>query len=256
MKNILTEQLFEKILYLRSCSGNDLLKQFPHYTKQGVYKALRSLEAEGKILWQKRVISINLLWASQQIESLSSLFDSQLYSSPKKDKLQIYNAKTLDELDLLYSQLFITLSNSFKNQKNRSYLFYDIHNYTYLHKRPLVNWYINRITKESRKIKLLVGSMSPLDKEVTKEMNGLEFYHITKKWNYFLTVFDDIIIKNHLDKKILKMIDTLFENSDIKKSQLIIQDISKMKGSFKITVEKNEEKAKEIRNIFSKYFKL
>lgn len=227
------------------------------YTKQGVYKTLRRLHDEGKILWVKTHVEIHLLWLHSEIEKLAQgLPKKEIVFQEFNEKKKTYKVKTLTELENVYGQIFISLISSLQNVKH--FLFYDLHNFTYVNTVPIVDWYIDFIFKHHGQICLLVGSQSPLDIDLKKKnrMKEIDIHCINKKWNVCLSVFGDYIIYVHPHKKIMKKMDVIFNTHTESTAQEPLKKLYEEKSTHKIVIEKNRAKALEIEKVFKKYFVL
>lgn len=255
----LETSVFSYILKKKKSDTLSLIKHFEKqdYTKQGVYKILRKFKQEQKIIWINKHLEINLFWLHREIENLSdALPRPDIAFTNQFATKKTYKVKTLSEMDDLYAQLFISIASSFPGSK-KDFLFYDLHNYTYLHKIPAVEWYLEFLKKNQGETFLLVGSTSPLDLALKKKMKGLQMHCVDNKYfDHFIFNLGDHIIRCYLDKKILKKIDTVFSTQTIPEATNSLEPISHEKGTFKITVERNTAKAERIRKIFKKYFVL
>lgn len=255
----LETSIFSYILKKKKSDTLSLVKHFEKkgFTKQGVYKILRKFKQDQKIIWITKHIEINLFWLHKEIESLSDALpcpDVAFINQFATKKT--YRMKTLSEMDDLYAQLFISIVSVFPDSK-KDFLFYDVHNYTYLHKIPTVEWYLAFLKKNQGETFLLVGSSSPLDLLLKKKMKGLQVHCVENKhFDHFIFNLGDHIIRCYLDKKILKKIDTIFSAQTIPEATNSLETISQEKGIFKITVERNTAKAEHVRKIFKKYFVL
>ncbi len=258
MKNpyVLEEIVFSYIKTHKETSTLKLVEacQSQGYTKQGVYRVLRKLRIDGKILWTREYVAVNLLWLHRELESLAKILPERSVIFETFAQKRTYTMKTLSELDDVWGQIFASLLPSAPDLTHA--LFYDLHNYTYVHKIPVVEEYIRLLYSKVTKICLLVGSESLLDQKLKQLMKNVAVHCIPKKWNCFIAVFNDYVLYNHVDKKIWKEIDAVFRQGDIEKAREEIIFLSQKKGNYKIVVEKNATKAREIEKVFAKYFVL
>ena len=255
-----TERVFDYLLNTRVTLRTDALikhciKQKVG-TRQAVYKALRELQAAEKIIWVRGYVSINLVWLKQSIERLASVLPDRSLSShtlPVHGKKLILRAQSLEELDRLNGQIFMNLLPLLK--KNTPLFFFDLHNYTYINRVPLVDWYIKHMLRYSPDIFLLVGSRSPLDLTLQKRMSGLEV-HCTEKSHFseVVAVFGDYIVFNRFTPKLKKELDTLFKNKDLDRAKKSMDLLYKKKGNIRITILHDSRSAKKIIRVFQKYF--
>lgn len=254
---ILEKEVWEYLLQKREVSSIELVAHFEkrHYTKQGVYRVLRQFEKEGRIIRLRKYVAVNLMWVQDEIEKLASLTSVPQLFFERFDTKRIYRVNTLEELDQLWGQLFVLLLSSLK-EPIRHALFYDLHNYTYIHKVPVVEWYIRELYKKAPKICLLVGSLSPLDAILKKKLKNIAMHLTEKKWQYFIAIIGDYVIYNYLDKKVWGRVDRVFEGTHIEGAREELLFLSQIKGNYKIVVEKNPEKVAEITKYFKKFFVL
>ena len=107
--------IFNYLLAKKKLETPDLITHFQKlgFTKQGVYKVLRKLHDDNKILWVKTHLEIHLLWLHNEIDRLASAFPrKEIIFQEFGTKKKIYTAKTLTELEQLYGQIFISLISS------------------------------------------------------------------------------------------------------------------------------------------------
>lgn len=261
LRKSLKDLVFDKILSSKVITTKQLVFHFTtnnSATKQGVYKVLRELKREEKIVWVAKTVHANLVWLQKTIDTLTSYLPSKdffLESLPKHGAKKIFRTKTLNSLEQLYSQLFVATLSS--NPDERQFLFYDMHNHTYLSHVPLVDWYINYISKRKSNWFLLVGSDSPLDLALRKKMKSSQVHCTnTKHFNCYLSIIGDYVISAYLDKKVFQKIDLMFIKENIDQAKLLMKEISEEKGVFKIVLENNKERAEKVRKVFRKYFHL
>ncbi len=256
----LPNQVFDYIQNSRVTPTKGLLAHFISKkiaTKQGVYKCLRRLEQEGKIVWLAKTVQINLVWLQKEIDALTSHLPNKEFFSqslPRENSKATFKIKTLNEAEELYSQLFVMVLSSLEAQE-KEFLFYDLHNHTYLNHVPLVNWYIDYILKKNAESFLLVGSVSPLDLQLKKKMSGAEV-HCTemRHFNCYLSVLGNYVISVYLDKKVFNNLEKIFNSEGVDSARLSVSRLAEERGSFKIMLEQNKDKAYKIRKVFKKYF--
>ncbi|MEN9551862.1 MAG: hypothetical protein RI935_239 [Candidatus Parcubacteria bacterium] len=256
----LKTRIFLYILETRQTTTLRIVEHFKKagYTKQGVYKILRLLHSEGKILWVKTHIEVHLLWLHDEIELLAkALPKKEIVFQTFTEKKQTYKIKTLTELENVYGQIFISIISSLQGTI-KNFLFYDVHNYTYVNTVPIVDWYIDFIFKNKGSVHLLVGSKSPLDLALKKKskMKSIQIHCIDKKWGVNLSVFGDYVITVHTGKKTLDAMNSIFKNNTEESARKPLEKLYNEKSLHKIVVERNSVKAKEIEKEFRKYFVL
>ncbi len=258
-KENLEEQLFRYVLDRREVATNEILEeeQFSKYTKQGIYKALRRLRDEEKVLWSKKgKIEIHLLWIQREIDKLASALPEKELVFKRFSEVPVsYTASTLADLERLYGQIFISLISSLKNDV-RNFLFYDVHNYTYINTTMIVDWYIDYIRRSGGDIYLLVGSHSVLDEVLRKrnKMKEIHYHCISPRWPVALSVFGDYVISIRFHKKILSEFEKIFACSSLEEATPLLSSLYQKKLNSKITIELNPVRANNISKTFKKYF--
>jgi hypothetical protein len=259
-KYVLEERVFSFLLEKRKTTTLEVVNVFGDggYSKQGVYKVLHKLKNEGKILWSKTQIEIHLLWLHRQIQLLATaLPQKEIVFQEFAEKRRVYYAQNLIELENVYGQIFISLISSLGDSV-KNYLFYDLHNYTYINTTQVVDWYIDFILKHGGRVYLLVGSKSALDLAIKKKnkMQEIHIHCIDKKWNTNVSVIGEYVIRVTTNKKIAKHIDQIFDNKSEVEAKELITNLYEEKAIHKIVVEKNPKLAHSIENTFKKYFLL
>jgi hypothetical protein len=254
-----TYTLYEEVFGWLKLHGpqvtTELVQKFTKrgFTKQGVYKVLRKLRDEEKIIWYKSHIEINLVWLYREIDALTALLPTPQIALDDFSKKHVYRVANLAELDVLYDQLFVKLMDRVPSTI-QNFFFYDLHNYAYVYKASLVDWYVDFMCKRKANIFLLVGSQSSLDYAITCDMSNVRSHCIPKKWNAFVTVFGNYVIHNSIDAGVAKELDMIFKNETKESGRSKLIALAKVKGNFKITVEMNLQKARQIEKVFKKYF--
>ena len=259
MKNYTLEKnVFSYILTKKKLAAPQIVQHFEllGFTKQGIYKVLRKLHAEGKILWVKTHIEMHLLWLQQEIDQLATAFPrKEIIFQEFSEKKKVYTAKTLTELEQVYGQIFISLIASLHGQVT-NFLFYDVHNYTYVNTVGIVNWYIDFIQKHKGNTYLLVGSTSPLDLALKKKnkMNSIHIHCADRKSKISLSIFGDYVISVTINRSVMEKIDIIFQTMSESNARIPLEMLYQTKSRHKIVVEKNPAKAREIEKEFRKYF--
>ena len=253
----LEKEVFEYILKYKALNSLDIVGYFidSGFTKQGVYKVLRKLKSENKILWAKQKVEIHLLWVQQEIDRLASAMPEKDLLFANISKKRVYYANNLVELEQLYGQLFISLI-PLLSKDVKNYYFHDLHNYTYVNTTQIVDWYIDYILRHKGSIYLLVGSTSILDLELKSKakMKQIHMYCTDTKPKHSLSIFGDYIITIKFDKKIYAEVDNIFQTMNEKQASIPLQNLYAKKSRHKITIEQNPPLARKYEKEFRKYF--
>ncbi len=266
------EQLILKTLQKGTISTIKLIESIstirPKTTKQGVYRVLRKLKDEEKIVIHGKSVSLNLHW----IKNMNEFFSlAQFYYSPKvaspdgflnvreKDKI-VYFFKNLNLLDSFWSHAF-HMFNEVLNPKEPIFV-YNPHEWFAYARQETEQTLIKTMKEKNRQVLITVAHNDPLDKELKKKFGSdLLQYDITdkkifEKQNYYLNIFDDCLIEVFIDQKIAKQIDEFFKktkNFDDKTREELSEIVSK-NGKNKLVISRNEKKAGKYKKTLSKNF--
>ena len=219
-----------------------------HYTKQGVYRVLRKLKAEEKIVVYKSVVSINNFWRDQ-LQSLLAAKDpdtsivGDVRGLKKGDRLSL-KLRGLSTVDQVWSHLFISVE---KDLSNRHPLFlYNPHNWTALLREETDRTHAERFEQSQRPTYLVVNSTSKLDKAVTQAMQFkyLEYSFTTKlRIPFYISVIADYVLQIKLLGEGNAKIDSIFTSEhDIVTAKDMLAKLDHQ-ISCRIVVEKDPVKA-------------
>lgn len=266
------EEITIEFLQKGSLSTSDLIenisKERKNTTKQGVYRVLRKLNEEEKIIIHNKNVSLNLHY----IKKMSNFFTiAEHFYSPKnlntndflnlreKEKIS-YNFKKVDMLDAFWTHIFYIL-NEIIDSKNPIYV-YNPHEWFALVRKDTDEAIINSNTNKSRQILLTVSHDDHLDKELKKELRNETLQYnintkkIFKKDNLYLSIFGDYILEAFIDEKINKEINIFFKDSqslnNVAKGRLL--DIISKNGKNKFIISRNKKRAEELKKILGKDF--
>lgn len=144
------------------------------YTKQGVYRVLRKLKREEKVVIYKSTVSVNALWRAH-MQTLLSGHDvaapliGDVQNLKKSDRLSL-KIRGLSNADRVWTQLFVPLEQTLP-RKHPLFL-YNSHNWTGLLRRDVDQAHAKRLEEGRRPAYLMVGSTSELDKAVTRTVQS------------------------------------------------------------------------------------
>jgi len=266
------EELVFDLLQKGSISINELIKEINRKrnsaTKQGVYRVLRKLNEEEKILIHNKNVSLNLHY----LKKMSNFFTlAEHFYLPKNlnandflnlsDKEKIsYNFKKVDMLDAFWTHIFYML-NEVVDSKNPIYI-YNPHEWFAYARKDTDDAVIESNKNKSRQILLTLSNNDYLDKDFIKTMRSdtlqcnINTKKIFKKDNYYLSVLSDYIIEVFLDEKISKEIDKFFK--EIKsigdKEKEILQNITSKNGKNKLIISRDKKKVEVLKKILGKDF--
>ncbi len=266
------EQLMLKTLQKGTISTIKLIQSIsavrPKTTKQGVYRVLRKLKDEGKIVIYGKSVSLNLHW----IKNMNEFFSlAQFHYSPKvanpdgflnvreKDKI-VYFFKNLNLLDSFWSHAF-HMFNEVLNPKEPIFV-YNPHEWFAYARQETEQTLIKAMKEKNRQVLITVAHNDPLDKELKKKFGSdiLQYdiadKKIFEKQNYYLNTFDDCLIEVFIDQKIASQIDEFFKktkNFDDRVREELLEIVSK-KGKNKLVISRNKKKAEKYKKTLSKNF--
>lgn len=214
-------------------------------TKQGVYRVLRKLRAEEKVIIYRSRVSLNVLW----IETLKHFTERQSHFSILGDLRSLQDGEQLSlrttsliSLDQLWSDLFSSLEQILP--AHHPLFLYNPHNWSILMREETDRIHIERLIKRSRPIFLTIGSATPLDKEtVTRVRNSFQCSIRSLALNYYVAVLGDYLIYVKFSRKGTILIDNVFRTiTSPHESKLRFLHLNK-KISARITIMRNTQKA-------------
>jgi len=266
------EQLILKTLQKGTISTIKLIESISAIrlktTKQGVYRVLRKLKDEEKIVIHGKSVSLNLHW----IKNMNEFFSlAQFYYSPKvanpdgflnvreKDKI-VYFFKNLNLLDSFWSHAF-HMFNEISNPKEPIFV-YNPHEWFAYARQETEQTLIKTMKEKNRQVLITVAHNEPLDKELKKKFgNDLLQYNIAdkkifEKQNYYFNIFDDCLIEVFIDQKIAKQVDEFFKKTNIfdDKARKELLEIVSKNGKNKLIISRNKKKAEKYKKTLSKNF--
>lgn len=254
---ISTIELIEKISALRLAT-----------TKQGVYRVLRKLKNEEKIVIHGKSVSLNLHWIKNMNEffSLAQFYYSRKVANPdgflnvrEKDKI-VYFFKNLNLLDSFWSHAF-HMFNEVLNPKEPIFV-YNPHEWFAYARQETEQTLIKMMKEKNRQVLITVAHNESLDKELKKKFGSdILQYNIAdkkifEKQNYYFNIFGDCLIEVFIDQKIAKQIDDFFKKTNIfddKAREKLLEIVSK-NGKNKLIISRNKNKAEKYKKTLSKNF--
>lgn len=266
------EQLVLKTLQKGTTSTTGLIEKIftlrPTTTKQGVYRVLRKLKDEEKIVIHGKYVSLNLHW----IKNMNEFFSlAQFYYLPKvanldwflnvreKDKI-VYFFKNLNLLDSFWSHIF-HMFNEVMNPKEPIFV-YNPHEWFAYARQETEQTLIKTMKEKNRQVLITVSHNAPLDKELKKKFGSdiLQYNISDKKYfekpNYYFNIFGDCIVEVFIDQNIAKQIDKFFKKTNIfddKAREELLEIVSK-NGKNKLIISRNKNKSEKFKRILSKNF--
>jgi hypothetical protein len=266
------EQLILEMLQRGTISTIKLIESIfnirPKTTKQGVYRVLRKLKTEEKIVLHGKSVSLNLHWIKNMHEFFSL---AQFYYTPKsvnpdsflnvreKDKI-VYFFKNLNLLDAFWSHAFHMFSEVMDPQE--PIFVFNPHEWFAYARHETEQTLIKTMQEKNRQVLITVAHGDPLDKALKKKF-GSDFlqYNIAdkkifEKQNYYLNIFNDCLIEVFLDQAIANQIDRFFKQTTIfdHKAREQLLEIISQNGKNKLVISKNKLKAEKYKKLLAKDF--
>jgi len=246
----------------------ELHKVRPNTTKQGVYRVLRKLKNEEKVVIHGKLVSLNSNWITNMTEFFSL---AQYYYSSKnsgangflniqeKDKI-IYHFNNLSLLDSFWSHAFNLLANI--TSAKEPIFIYNPHEWFFYARPETEKTLVKVLHKKSRQVLITVSHDDPLDKNLKRNFNNdWTQYNITKKKispndNYYFNIIGDYLIEVSINTSITKKINDFFKKTetfnDTAKQKLA--DIISSNGKNKLVISKNSRRIEKYKKMLVKDF--
>lgn len=197
-----TKELVEKVSKKHAC------------TKQGVYRVLRKLKSEEKVVMYKSIVSINNFWR-EQLQSLLTLntrvsIVGDLRGLKEGDRLSL-KLRGLSIADQVWSHLFISIEKELL--RHHPLFLYNPHNWSAILREETDRVHAQRFEQNQRPAYLVVGSIGKLDKMVTRAM---EFKYLEYSFSprlhfpFYVAVISDYVFQMKLLGEGNAKIDAIF----------------------------------------------
>lgn len=238
---------------------------------QAVYKSVRNLKKEGVITIHNKHTSLSLIWIHKEKEYL--VFAEYAYFAGKdistkllKDRSKItFSFKTIADLDLFWTHAYTILAKQIDVIVPR-YMLTPHDFFLYARQETDTFWMDKNITKDFT-TRLVITHPLPADKIATKirknrKNTPFEFLFnenpLNQESNHYYNIIGPYIFKGSFDKSINKKLESFI--AEVKKIPLtkieneVIEKILIEKGTFSLTIERNEMKSKLATKKIEKYF--
>jgi DNA-binding PadR family transcriptional regulator len=256
------EIVLESLLGAREISTEELIgrvgRRREGATKQGVYRVLRKLKRDGKIVVYKSLVSINTLWIEKLRLMTSGLSGSSIFgdlSSLKKEEKVVIEGRGLAETDALWSEAFVNIENKL-SAKHPLYL-YNPHNWTILAQPEIDRIHIDRLRHKQRLIFLSIGGRTSLDRETVRlasQENIRCSLSSLFRSPHFVAIIGDYVLSVKLSQKGSASLDKIFrEYSSSEEAAREIKMINR-KIKSKILIENDPIKAKNLKKKIARDF--
>ncbi len=231
-------------------------------TKQGVYRVLRKLSREEKIVMYRSVISINLLWL-MQLDALISKkaapksIIGDLDKLKEREKISL-KVRGLTGIDQVWTDIFLNIEKHV--QADVPLYLFNPHNWFTVLREETDMMHVKHLLEERRPVFLTLGSRTPLEKVVKKIVEyGDDIqcaFNEHTSLDRYVTVLDDYLFQIRLSKNDTGRIDSIFKNIyRIPEAKRALQEID-TSISARITIEKSQRKVEQIKKSLSRNFYL
>ena len=252
--------LFEKDVLSIADLIMTIKKQRKNTTKQGVYRVLRKLSGEEKIIIHQSSVSLNRLWLTQigflldKRSTPHSIVDN-VGNLQEGEKISI-KAKGLIHLDQLWADVFLSIEKHVRDTIPL-YLF-NPHNWSIILRNETDKMHMEHMHKKQRWVFLVIGSKTALDRETRKMVESDEsfqcFIDETMGFQNYLAVIGEYCIQVKLSQKDTQKIDWIFKNSlTITDAKEALQRMD-MQTVSRLIIEKNKTKALVLKKKLAKDF--
>jgi len=237
-------------------------------TKQGVYRVLRKLKDEEKILIHGKSVSLNIQWVKRMGDFFSL---AQFHYSPRlggsdnflnlgaKDKI-VYFFKNLNLLDSFGSHVLHMLDGVVSSDE--PIFAYNPHEWFAYAREEAEEMLISTFNENKRAVLVTSTYDDPLDQELKRRFNNdLLQYHISTelfagKSNYYFVIFGDYLIEIFIDEAIAEEINQFYKRTrtfDEKARGELLAVVSKM-GRNRLVISRQKRKIESYKKLLSKNF--
>jgi len=259
-----------KILQKGTLLATEIVRQVsllrPITTKQAVYRVLRKLKKEEKIVVHGKSVSLNIQWLKTMSEfySLAEFYCSgsngnTFLNLKGRDKI-VYSFKNLNSLDAFGIHALHMIG--MVTEKQIPLFAYNPHEWFFWARREAEQMFVEAMHKDERQLFLVSSHSDPLDLELRKYYQGdLLQYHIVEKSlfpkeNYYFVVFGDYLMEVYFDEKIVEELDEFYKTTKIwgEEARLILQKIILKSSKNKLVISRNQRKIERYKKMLSPYF--
>jgi DNA-binding PadR family transcriptional regulator len=259
----LEEIILVTLLHRSPLPTPDLIKETnlgkSKFTKQGIYRVLRKLKKEEKVIIYRSVISINDLWLVKWSDALEKSghgisLVGDLADLTEKEKISL-KIRSLTHLDQIWSNIFLKIEP--KMGKSSRLFLYNPHDWFLLLREETEKIHIRILSARRRKTFLAVHGHTFLDKQIMKNRRGDDFHcSINSKVNTdeYIAVLEDYVLKIKLGNRENRIIESIFEAAeDVEDAKSSMYEIDENVEST-LVIEKNKMKAAKWRKRISNEF--
>lgn len=242
----------------------DSVMESEKVTVQAVYKELRKLVSDEVVIDKQKKLSLTLTYIEHQNKEWKRVLDKYTHQISFDDFLQLPKGKShsftfsnIIDLDLFWTQAFIILERILPEEIPRySIVAHDWFSYA----RPTTDdiW----INDRTRSLRMVLTHPAEIDWQIAR-LRRTQGYEFTGGENplklteaEYITLVSDWVFEVEFDKKVAKELNEYIWS--LKKveevSPIKMDELMKMKGTFKLKLSNNPRKAKEMSGKVKKYF--
>ncbi len=265
------EEAVLEILQKGTLLGAEIVRQAsllrPETTKQAVYRVLRKLKDEEKVVIHGKSVSLNIQW----LKSMSEFYSlAEFYYSGSTGTDSFLNIKGRDKIIYLFKNL--NLSDAFGihalhmmgmvTEKHTPVFAYNPHEWFFWARREAEQMFVEAMHKDGRQLFLVSSHSDPLDLELRRYYQGdLLQYHIIEqslfpKENYYFVVFGDYLMEVYFDEKIVEELDEFYKTTKTwnEEANLALQKLVLKSSKNKLVISKNRRKIERYKKMLSPHF--
>ena len=229
------------------------------FTKQGIYRVLRKLKKEEKVVMYRSIVSVNDLWLAKWNDVLeksghdvSLVGDLTNLTEMEKISLKI---RSLTHLDQIWSNIFLKIEP--KMGKSSCIFLYNPHDWFPLLREKTEKIYNRLLSARRRNTFLAVHGRTFLDKQMMNKRRSNDFRcSINSKVNAneYIAVLEDYVLEIKLGNRENRIIESIFKAADnVEDAKSSMYEIDKNAKST-LVIEKNKIKAVKWRKRISNEF--
>ncbi len=240
----------------------------PGTTKQGIYRALKRMASEEKLVLKQKSAALDLNWifeAQQFLANVQFHYGNQPENSLNfltlKNKIS-YTFSTLVELDTFANQVLHILNIALPAKE--PLFVYNPHQWFFYSRNKYEQNLLAAMGIKNRTVLVSLVHRDPLNVNLRhlytgeKVQYGFESKLITKKSNYYFVVFGEFLVEFTIDPVINKKLDLFFKKhgSLTNEAQKEVDSLVHEPGKHKMTITKGSRKVEVLRQHLSKKFVL
>lgn len=243
-------------------------KTRPGTTKQGVYDALRVLQAQEVVVKSKKTVSLSAPWLTKAERFVAQSLKKTVHDSSGSWPI----SHLADGESMRYSFKTFWQMNHYDNHVAVALLqllppdvpaFYYNQREIFIYKtKEGEDELVLDFTKDQRQVCILFGNTSEFDKQVMREHDSpLLQYHFLKKplianQQQYFGILGDFVTEYRLDLGLVRAIDRFYKTHNEYNASAVrdLQKIMHLPGRHRFKISRNEKRAKMLRKKIEKYF--